>query len=112
MTNLHKVCRIDEVPRGTVKRFKVADRSIMIAHTTEGYYAMDSVCSHKGGDLSKGRLENKFIYCQVHGTSFDVSNGKVVRNVSPVIKNVTGCEASRLTGYPVRVDTGTVWIEI
>jgi len=112
MTKLERVCRIEEVPRGTVRRFKVAGKDILIAHATNGYYAMDTICSHRNGDLSKGRLEDKIIYCPVHGSGFNVTNGKVVKNVSPVIKTVTRRAATDLRSYPVRVDAGVVWVEI
>jgi len=112
MAKLEKGCRIEEVPQGTVRRFKVANNQILIAHTTDGYSAVDSICSHKNGDLSKGRLEGKIIYCPVHGAGFDVTNGKVAKNVSPVIRAVTRSEATNLRSYPVKVDAGTVWVEI
>jgi len=83
-----------------------------MAHIAYGYYAIDGICSRRNGDLSKGRLEDRIIHCPVHGSEFDVTNGKVVKNVSPVIKAVTGRAAADLRPYPVRVDAGAVRVEI
>ena len=40
-------------------------------------YAMDDVCSHRGGPLEKGALDGYNIKCPWHGAIYDVRNGKV-----------------------------------
>jgi 3-phenylpropionate/trans-cinnamate dioxygenase ferredoxin subunit len=112
MINIEKICRIEDIPRGMIRRFKSGDKDILIAHTTDGYYAMDSICSHKKADLSKGRLEYKSLHCPVHGTIFDLTTGKVLKNVSRVTEKVTGSTATKLRTYPVRVDAGNILVEI
>jgi len=112
MAELKKVTIVDELPLGTVKRFKVGAKDMIIAHISEGYYAMDGICSHKGGDLSQGKLKGKVIYCPVHGSGFDITTGKVVKNVSRIIKMLTQAEAKDLTAYTTKVEAGAVWVDI
>lgn len=112
MAKWEKVSTTDEVPLGTVKGFKINNKSIIVAHTADGYYALDGICSHKGGDLAKGKLKEKTIYCPVHGSGFDVTTGKVVKNVSRVIKILTQAEAKNLTTHPTKVEAGAVWVDI
>lgn len=40
-------------------------------------YAMDPVCSHRGGPLEKGQLTGNEIKCPWHGAVYDVRTGKV-----------------------------------
>ncbi len=112
MVNWEKVSTIDEVPLGTVKGFRVGGKNIIVAHIADGYYALDGTCSHKGGDLSRGKLKEGVVYCPVHGSGFDVTTGKVVKNVSQMIKILTQAEAKDLTAYPTKVEAGAVWIDI
>ncbi len=77
----------------------------------ENYGAMIGA-SHMGGDLSHGKLKDKVIYCPVHGSGFDITNGKVVKNVNQLIKTVTRAQTKNLNIYPVNVDNGEVWVEV
>ncbi|MCW6160272.1 MAG: Rieske 2Fe-2S domain-containing protein [Candidatus Micrarchaeales archaeon] len=40
-------------------------------------FAMDEVCSHRGGPLEKGALDGYNIKCPWHGAIYDVRTGKV-----------------------------------
>lgn len=40
-------------------------------------YAMDGVCSHRGGPLEKGSLDGYNIKCPWHGAIYDVRTGAV-----------------------------------
>jgi len=112
MAKWEKVGTTNEIPLGTVKGFRINDKSIIVAHTANGYYALDGICSHKGGDLSKGKLKEKAIYCPVHGSGFDVTTGQVVKNVSRVIKMLTQAEAKNLTTYPTKIEADAIWVEM
>ena len=64
-------------------------------------YAIDDTCSHRGGPLSDGALENDVVICPWHGARFCVRDGQV-----------QGPPASEhVTSYPVRVTDGAIEIE-
>ncbi len=93
-----------------MKKFTVQEKSVLIAHIADGFYATSNVCTHMGGDLSKGRLRGKVVRCPVHWSQFDVTTGKVHKNVYRLVKLFTRREAHDLATYPVKVEDGGIWI--
>lgn len=61
-------------------------------------YAMDAVCSHEGGPLEEGTIDDYCLTCPWHQAIFDVRNAKV----SPQTNWATD-----LQSYAVNVDEGT-----
>lgn len=112
MTNFQRFCAVEDVPQNTIKKFEIANKTILLVHIGDNYHAMDGICSHRGGDLSQGKLKNKIIRCPKHGSQFDVTTGKVVKNVNPVIKALTRAEAKDLSTYPTKVEAGAVWVRV
>ena len=77
-SGLVKVCDLSEIPTGKMKHFEVDGKEISIANVNGIYYSIDSICTHKGGDLSKGTLEGNAVTCPKHKAKFDVTTGKVI----------------------------------
>ena len=73
-----KIAETSEITPGKTKAFKIAGNEILIANVNGAYYAIGSVCTHMGGDLSKGILEGNIVTCPKHRAKFDVTTGKVV----------------------------------
>ena len=67
---------INEIKFGEMKSITIANKDILIINYDGNYYVMNRKCTHLGGDLSKGKLENGIITCPNHGSKFDVKNGK------------------------------------
>lgn len=72
------LCRVDELKDDLPSKFIVNGYEILVLKTREGVYAIEPMCSHHGGDLSKGKLNlaAKTIRCPLHGAFFDLSSGK------------------------------------
>jgi nitrite reductase/ring-hydroxylating ferredoxin subunit len=77
-SGLVKVCDISEIPIGKMKHFEVDGKEMVIANVNGIYYAIGSICTHKGSDLSRGTLEGNTVTCPKHKAKFDVTNGKVI----------------------------------
>ncbi len=60
-----------------MRGFKVGGNEILIANVGGKFYAMHSVCTHKGGPLAEGLLSGSIVTCPWHGGQFDVKTGKV-----------------------------------
>jgi len=73
-----KVAETSEIPLGQMKVFKSAERQVLVANVNGVYYAIGNVCTHMGGDLSKGTLEGSTVTCPRHKAKFDVTTGSVV----------------------------------
>ncbi len=73
-----KVAETSEVPVGKMKMIKIEEQEILIANVNGKYYAIGNICTHAGGDLSKGILDGNVVTCPRHGSKFDVTTGKVV----------------------------------
>jgi len=115
MGEFTEVSKIDELKSGTMKAVNVAGREILLARVGDKYYAVDNLCPHMKGNLSQGKLEGTVVTCPLHGSQFDISNGRVVRwlkgglmsKVSKALKPSKG-----LTVYNVKVEDGRVLVEV
>ena len=72
------VARVGEIPVGGRKVVRVDDQAIALFHLEDGYYALDDLCTHDGGPLAEGALEDHVIECPRHGARFDVKTGAVL----------------------------------
>jgi len=63
---------------GSMHSFQVEDKNILIANVGGKYYAINGICTHLGGDLSKGKLKGNIVTCPKHGSQFDVTTGESI----------------------------------
>jgi nitrite reductase/ring-hydroxylating ferredoxin subunit len=69
--------------------------------TAEGIFALDDICSHEYSRLSEGDVWAGEVYCQKHGSRFNLRTGAV-----------TGLPATRPVGtWVVKVENKEIWIE-
>jgi nitrite reductase/ring-hydroxylating ferredoxin subunit len=109
---MEPVCTMAEIPVGSMKGFTVKGRRILVVNVGGSYHAMDAVCSHMQGDLSKGNLEGTTVTCPVHHAQYDVTTGKVIRNVSWAVKTFTRKSATDLATFRTEVKDGLVFVEV
>jgi NAD(P)H-dependent nitrite reductase small subunit len=72
------------------KLVEVNHKRIALFNVGGRYYAIDDMCPHRGGPLSKGELEGTTVVCPWHDASFDLATGAVTR--SPADTGVTTYE--------------------
>lgn len=102
-----RVADTSEVPAGKMKAVKMKDEEVLIVNVDNAFYAVSNLCTHKGGDLSKGKLEGNILTCPVHGSKFDVTTGKNV--YGPKLFMFRG-NAGDLKKYEVRVKETNILI--
>jgi nitrite reductase (NADH) small subunit len=61
---------------GQVLSFRVAGRLLAVGRSAAGYFALDAVCPHAGGDLGEGEVEGECVICPLHGFAYDVRSGE------------------------------------
>jgi nitrite reductase/ring-hydroxylating ferredoxin subunit len=80
MANFAPVCKLEDIPEGQARQFKVDGKEIALARVAgERVYAIGGRCTHLRAPLGKGRLEGTTLTCPWHGSQFDVTTGKLVR---------------------------------
>jgi 3-phenylpropionate/trans-cinnamate dioxygenase ferredoxin subunit len=116
MSNLVEVAKSAELVEGTMKEVLAQGREILLARVGDKYYAADNRCPHMGGRLSQGKLEGTVVTCPLHGSQFDLSDGRVVRwlkgsglasTLGKLIK-----PPKPITAYNVKVEDDRVLVEI
>jgi len=95
-----------------MKGFTVENKQILIANVGGTFYAIDAVCSHMNGYLPSGELKNNIVICPIHRAQFDVTTGKVYKNVNIMFKLSTGRVATNLNSYQVIVEGNNIKIKI
>jgi nitrite reductase/ring-hydroxylating ferredoxin subunit/uncharacterized membrane protein len=69
----------DGMSDGDRRTVEVGGVSLLL-HRSEGtIHALDAVCSHMGGPLEKGKIENGCVICPWHGSTFRLADGTIVR---------------------------------
>ena len=91
------------VQPGSVRVVDVDGRSLCIGLTEDGEWgAIDNVCTHDGGVLGEGELDDNAVECPRHGGRFDLFSGRVL--ALPPVRPVNA--------YPVRVEDGRVVVDL
>lgn len=78
MSGFIQVADVSEVPESGKLCLEVEDRYVLIVKIGEDYYCIDDVCTHDGGTLGDGELNEFCIACPRHGAEFDVRTGEAV----------------------------------
>lgn len=96
------VTRTDLVEVGHATAIDVRGTRLAICNAGDGFYAIDDLCTHDGGALDQGLLDDHQIECPRHGARFDIVTGKVM--ALPAVRPVRS--------YPTRVVDGLVEVDL
>ena len=95
------VARVADVAPGTVRVVEVDGRSLCVGLTEDGEWgAIDNVCTHDGGVLGEGELDDNAVECPRHGGRFDLFTGRVL--ALPPVRPVRAYETV-VDGAEIRV---------
>ncbi|MGA2683303.1 MAG: Rieske 2Fe-2S domain-containing protein [Candidatus Bathyarchaeia archaeon] len=108
---MEKICEISDVAKGTMKGFTVKDKQILIANVDGNFYAMDAICSHMHGYLPSGTLEKNIVICPVHRAEFDVTSGKVSKDVSSAKRLMVG-GAKGMQTYKISIRENQIYVDL
>jgi nitrite reductase/ring-hydroxylating ferredoxin subunit/uncharacterized membrane protein len=95
-----RVIAEQDLPEDTLTGVDVEGRKVLLHRQGQELRALDDVCSHAGGLLSRGTIEGCAVECPLHGSRFDLRDGRIVR----------GPAHQRQPVLPARVRNG--WIEV
>jgi len=91
---------LKEIGPGERLSFEVDHRSIVLFNIAGAFYAIDDLCTHDGGPVGEGEVEEHAIECPRHGARFDLESGKAL-NLPAVVD---------IAAYPVRVEDDQILI--
>jgi 3-phenylpropionate/trans-cinnamate dioxygenase ferredoxin subunit len=78
MPDFIRVCKVADLPDPGKAVFEVGDRLVGLFHVSGTFWAIDDVCTHDGGPLAEGELQDHTIRCPRHGAKFDLRTGKAL----------------------------------
>jgi len=73
-----RLCLAEEIPEGSLKRFEVEGKEVLLARKKGEFFAIEARCTHRGGPLSEGSLEDSAITCPWHFGQFSLATGTVL----------------------------------
>src|ERR671925_513959 len=79
MGDFVKVAQTKDIEPSKMKAVEVDGEMVCIANVEGKYYAIGNVCTHMGGPLAEGKLEEHVVQCPWHGSRFDIRTGEVAR---------------------------------
>jgi 3-phenylpropionate/trans-cinnamate dioxygenase ferredoxin subunit len=109
---MEQVCKASDVPKAAMKGFTVKGRQILVANVDGNFYAVDAICPHMNGYLPSGKLEKNEVVCPVHRARYDVMTGKLMNNVSVIMRVATGGGARDLQTFKVKVEADDILVDI
>src|SRR5690242_14413382 len=68
--------RKHDLQEGKPIRVDIAGKPIVLALISGNVYAMDAVCSHEGGPLEEGTIEEYSLICPWHQGIFDIRTAR------------------------------------
>jgi nitrite reductase/ring-hydroxylating ferredoxin subunit/uncharacterized membrane protein len=71
-----------ELPANQLWRAEADGMPILLVRRDERIYAIAETCSHLGGPLSEGRLEELSVRCPWHGSCYSLQDGRVLEGPS------------------------------
>ena len=89
-----------ELPDDSPTAVQAEGRQIMLYRHRGRLYAIDNICSHTGGLLSRGAVADLTVTCPLHGSRFSLADGCVSRGPASQPQPV----------LPTRIRNG--WIEV
>lgn len=101
MTKFIKIGRAEDIAPGEKRVYEVDGFGIVVANLHGNFYAVDDLCTHDGGPLGEGDLENGHIICPRHGARFDLRTGAAL--TMPAFEPIAT--------YVVKVENGDLLIE-
>lgn len=100
MTDWVDVAPLNEFPPGSVRSVEVDGAQVAVFNLDGTCYAIEDVCTHDGGVLTGGDVEDDVVVCPRHGARFCIRTGKVLG--PPAYEDVAV--------FAVRVEAGVVQV--
>ena len=96
------VGRTTDIISGQMKKISSDENEIVIININGDYFAIDDTCTHAGGSISEGKLDDSTIICDWHGAQFDCKNGKLIKFPAKI---------NDLRTYKIVIESDKIFVE-
>ena len=96
-----RVAKADQIAPGQATCVEANGKEIALFNIDGVFHAIDNTCTHVGGPLSEGELNNTQVTCPWHGAVFDVTTGSVL---GPPAVSAVAKYNTRVAGGEVEID--------
>ena len=96
------VGRTTDIISGQMKKISSDENEIVIININGDYFAIDDTCTHAGGSISEGKLDDSTIICDWHGAQFDCKNGKLLKFPAKI---------NDLKSYKIIIESDKIFVE-
>ena len=95
---------------GSMREVNLDGAPVLLVRLAEDVHAIAAICTHEGGILVDGSLEEGRLTCPVHGARFDPRSGSVIADPDGIEPPEGAIEP--LARYEVRVAGGMVEVDL
>ena len=74
----HDVCSDGTLAEGEFAVVEADDHFVAVINVGGKYFAIEDVCTHDGGELTGGPIDNDQIICPRHGARFCIRTGEAL----------------------------------
>lgn len=105
----------DDIEEGRMRNYVVSGAQVLVARASGVVYAMGGKCKHLGCTLAQGRLEGTTVICPCHGSTWDLTSGKLIEAVTKwpkIVRGPIGLFMKDEPSYKVEVTDGTIRVNV
>jgi 3-phenylpropionate/trans-cinnamate dioxygenase ferredoxin subunit len=104
MGEFKKALNVEYLKPGEIVKVDIGSTAVLIGNVDGEFYAVSNICPHSARPIleHKSSMHDNQVKCPHHGSIFDMATGDLVRGLA------TEC----LTKYAVRVDGGSVLVDV
>jgi 3-phenylpropionate/trans-cinnamate dioxygenase ferredoxin subunit len=97
VSNWIRVAPAAEIPPGDYASAEVGETFVAVFNVDGEFFAIDDVCTHDGGGLAGGALEDHQVICPRHGARFCLRTGRAL--TPPAYEAVRAYATRVVDGY-------------
>jgi nitrite reductase/ring-hydroxylating ferredoxin subunit len=98
------------LPAGGKQEVLIEGATVLLLRLGPTVFALDGICTHQGGLLVDGTMEDERLICPLHGATYDIPTGKVLADPDGVVPPEGA--ATPLARYPIKVEGGIISVEL
>ena len=102
MSDFISVALLADFPESNKLCLEVDDRFVILVRVQDQIYCVDDECTHDGGPLGEGALDDFCLVCPRHGAKFDVRTGKAL----------TMPATEPTASHEVKVENGQIFVKL
>jgi 3-phenylpropionate/trans-cinnamate dioxygenase ferredoxin subunit len=107
--NFTKVAQTSDIASGSMKNVVCDGNEILVVNLDGSFYAISHKCTHMGGRLSEGTLQDGIVTCPRHGAKFDVKTGQAIEGAKMAFVKM---KVKDTRSYPVKIEGDDIFISI